>query len=108
LDASTHNHVVFIRKNKFFLVPLADTSCRELSATELRTYDVSPFYPIALTEHALSFPLVEQTRWDDLESLAYILMYFLHGTLPWQGLKDATKKQEYTYFYCSLTDTLSC
>ena len=37
---------------------------------------------------------VEQAHWDDLESLAYVPMYFLHGALPWHGLKDATKKQK--------------
>ncbi|CAF0936618.1 unnamed protein product [Rotaria sordida] len=49
---------------------------------------------------------IEQSRRDDMEALAYVLIYFSRGTLPWQGIKALNKRQKYEKI-CELKMSIS-
>ena len=41
---------------------------------------------------------IEQSRCDDLEAIGYVVVYFLKGGLPWQGIKINAKQDKYYHF----------
>lgn len=65
-DPTTHNHVVFIRNNRFFEVQLAHHNGTELSAADLETYEIT----------SVSFGKIE-----DKMSLVLSPMSFIRQTL---------------------------
>ncbi|XP_031502099.1 casein kinase 1-like protein 10 isoform X2 [Nymphaea colorata] len=92
-DLTTHKHIPY-RENK----NLTGTARYASVNTHLGVGESNiDFFLDVVFSPCLTFLsyLTEQSRRDDLESLGYVLMYFLRGSLPWQGLKAGTKKQKY-------------
>ena len=63
---------------------------KHIKCTKLKKFTGTPLFG---SVNALM--CMEQSRKDDLESIGYMLIYFMKGRLPWQGLKVDNKRINY-------------
>ncbi|CAA0833677.1 dual specificity kinase 1, partial [Striga hermonthica] len=93
-DLQTHKHIPY-RENKNLTGTARYASVNTHHGVIIYITRSSHGHFIVIPLYVCSLILAEQSRRDDLESLGYVLMYFLRGSLAWQGLKADTKKQKY-------------
>jgi serine/threonine protein kinase len=68
----------------------SSTTGKHISFSEVKKFTGTVSYASA---NALRFK--EQSRRDDLESISYMLIYLMKGSLPWQKIKVNNKKESY-------------
>lgn len=83
-----------VEEKKLFLVDLGlETHWQDSSASLHLEYDQRPYVFRGTTRYASVLVHIGRTsrRRDDLESLAYTLIFLLHGWLPWQVYQGENK-----------------
>ncbi|KAI5185088.1 casein kinase 1 [Nematocida homosporus] len=86
-----------LEKNAFYILDFG-LSCHYRLATTYAHVPMATGKKLVGTVRYVSINThlgISQSRRDDLESLAYMLIYFLKGKLPWQNVKASTKESKY-------------
>ena len=98
-DIKPDNFVLGINENKKKIYLLDFGLAKKYrSSTTLNHYPISSNKRLTGTPRYASINAltgIEQSRRDDLESLGYVLLYFLRGNLPWQGLPIKSGRNKY-------------
>ena len=94
-DIKPDNFVIGLRENKRNLYLLDFGLAKKYrSSVTLKHYEMGNKKKLTGTARYSSINALsgyEQSRRDDLESIGYVLLYFLRGNLPWQGLPMKNK-----------------
>ena len=98
-DIKPDNFVVGLKeKRKYIYILDFGLSKKYRSARTLKHYQIVKSKNLTGTARYASINALNgltQSRRDDLESVGYVLMYFLRGKLPWQGIPVKNKEERY-------------
>ena len=98
-DIKPDNFVMGINNRKKYLHLLDfGLSKKYRSSTTLKHYPLTQKKNLTGTARYASINALDgftQSRRDDLEAIGYVLMYFLIGRLPWQGMVNKNKNERY-------------
>lgn len=108
-DIKPDNFVVGLgdRANQLYLLDFG-LAKKYRSSTSLNHYPMTNKKKLTGTARYASINALngfEQSRRDDLEAVGYVLMYFLRGALPWQGLPVKNKEDRYVKIMEKKRDT---
>ena len=98
-DIKPDNFVVGLNeKRKYVYILDFGLSKKYRSSKTLKHYPVIKSKNLTGTARYASINALNgltQSRRDDLEAVGYVLMYFLRGRLPWQGIPVKNKEERY-------------
>lgn len=98
-DIKPDNFVVGLNeKRKYIYILDFGLSKKYRSSKTLKHYPVIKSKNLTGTARYASINALNgltQSRRDDLEAVGYVLMYFLRGRLPWQGIPVRNKEERY-------------
>ena len=98
-DIKPDNFVIGLnRKKKFIYILDFGLAKKYRSSKTLKHYTVTKCKNLTGTARYASINALNgltQSRRDDLESVGYVLLYFLRGRLPWQGIPVRNKEERY-------------
>jgi len=117
-DIKPENFIMGVGKNanQVFIIDmgLSKRYCDPITREHIAYSDNRPLVGTARYTSINTHEGIEQSRRDDLEGIAYLLIHFLRGSLPWQSIKADDKKEKYRLIHqkkaeipaCSLCDGL--
>lgn len=101
-DIKPENFMVGLDKSQIYLIDFGlSKKYLDPSGVHIPYKEKIGFVGTARYTSVYSHLGIEQSRRDDLESLGYVLVFFLKGKLPWMNLEGATKEEK----HCKIAET---